>query len=296
MRRSTRVSVAALAVTTFALTAGCGRSDDAGGDGSTAEAVADRGRQRHRHGLGDGHRGRGARRLRRGVHGGEPRRRRSTSRPSPGTPRTTRSRRRSPAGETPDVSMIGTTWMGEFAATGALDPTARPHRQRDVLRGRLGHHRAWAARHYGVPVVRRDPRPLLPHRPGGAGRRLADPRDWDGPDGDGQGHAGRRRRVGHQPAARADRRVADVPAVRLAGRRRDHQRGRRPSSRSTAPSSSRRSPTTSRSSPTASRPTELPRGHARARLRGRHDRRRSSPARGTSGSSRTPAARASSTA
>ncbi|NMR20694.1 sugar ABC transporter substrate-binding protein [Cellulomonas fimi] len=27
------------------------------------------------------------------------------------------------AGETPDVSMIGTTWMGEFAATGALDPT-----------------------------------------------------------------------------------------------------------------------------------------------------------------------------
>lgn len=27
------------------------------------------------------------------------------------------------AGETPDVSMIGTTWMGEFAQTGALDPT-----------------------------------------------------------------------------------------------------------------------------------------------------------------------------
>jgi len=26
-------------------------------------------------------------------------------------------------GTTPDVSMIGTTWMGEFAATGALDPT-----------------------------------------------------------------------------------------------------------------------------------------------------------------------------
>ena len=26
-------------------------------------------------------------------------------------------------GQTPDVSMIGTTWMGEFAATGALDPT-----------------------------------------------------------------------------------------------------------------------------------------------------------------------------
>ena len=27
------------------------------------------------------------------------------------------------AGEGPDVSLIGTTWMGEFAATGALDPT-----------------------------------------------------------------------------------------------------------------------------------------------------------------------------
>ncbi len=26
-------------------------------------------------------------------------------------------------GQTPDVSMVGTTWMGEFAATGALDPT-----------------------------------------------------------------------------------------------------------------------------------------------------------------------------
>ena len=27
------------------------------------------------------------------------------------------------SGETPDVSLIGTTWMGEFARTGALDPT-----------------------------------------------------------------------------------------------------------------------------------------------------------------------------
>jgi len=27
------------------------------------------------------------------------------------------------ADQTPDVSMVGTTWMGEFAATGALDPT-----------------------------------------------------------------------------------------------------------------------------------------------------------------------------
>ena len=26
-------------------------------------------------------------------------------------------------GQTPDVSLVGTTWMGEFAATGALDPT-----------------------------------------------------------------------------------------------------------------------------------------------------------------------------
>ena len=27
------------------------------------------------------------------------------------------------AGQTPDISLVGTTWMGEFAATGALDPT-----------------------------------------------------------------------------------------------------------------------------------------------------------------------------
>src|SRR5215207_1855064 len=27
------------------------------------------------------------------------------------------------AGETPDVSLIGSTWMGEFGATGGLDPT-----------------------------------------------------------------------------------------------------------------------------------------------------------------------------
>jgi len=27
------------------------------------------------------------------------------------------------AGETPDVSLVGTTWLSEFAATGALDPT-----------------------------------------------------------------------------------------------------------------------------------------------------------------------------
>ena len=32
-------------------------------------------------------------------------------------------RARSPAGETPDVSLIGTTWMGEFAEAGGLMPT-----------------------------------------------------------------------------------------------------------------------------------------------------------------------------
>ena len=30
------------------------------------------------------------------------------------------------AGKTPDVAMVGTTWMGEFASSDALDPTPRP--------------------------------------------------------------------------------------------------------------------------------------------------------------------------
>lgn len=54
------------------------------------------------------------------------------------------------AGQTPDVSMIGTTWMGEFAATGALDPTP------DLIDPSSFFDGAWqttevAGTNYGVP-------------------------------------------------------------------------------------------------------------------------------------------------
>jgi len=53
-------------------------------------------------------------------------------------------------GQTPDVSMIGTTWMGEFAATGALDPTP------DLIDSSLFFEGAWGSTdvggtHFGVP-------------------------------------------------------------------------------------------------------------------------------------------------
>jgi multiple sugar transport system substrate-binding protein len=53
-------------------------------------------------------------------------------------------------GQTPDVSMIGTTWMGEFAATGALDPTP------DLIDSSGFFDGAWettnvAGTNYGVP-------------------------------------------------------------------------------------------------------------------------------------------------
>jgi len=53
-------------------------------------------------------------------------------------------------GQTPDVSMIGTTWMGEFAATGALDPTP------DLIDSAAFFEGAWettnvGGTNYGVP-------------------------------------------------------------------------------------------------------------------------------------------------
>ncbi|TNC20542.1 extracellular solute-binding protein [Georgenia sp. 311] len=52
--------------------------------------------------------------------------------------------------QTPDVSMIGTTWMGEFAATGALDPTP------DLIDPSVFFEGAWdstdvGGTNYGVP-------------------------------------------------------------------------------------------------------------------------------------------------
>jgi multiple sugar transport system substrate-binding protein len=53
-------------------------------------------------------------------------------------------------GQSPDVSMIGTTWMGEFAATGALDPTP------DLIDNSQFFEGAWGSTdvggtNYGVP-------------------------------------------------------------------------------------------------------------------------------------------------
>ena len=80
-----------------------------------------------------------------------------------------RQRDRRPA-RPPTSRLVGTTWMGEFAESGGLEPTPRgPRRRRRLLRGRLGHHRG--GRHVlRRPVVRRDPRPLLPQGPGREGR------------------------------------------------------------------------------------------------------------------------------
>lgn len=76
------------------------------------------------------------------------------------------------AGQTPDVTMIGTTWMGEFAATGALDPTP------DLIDGDAFFEGAWESAnvggtHYGVPwyVETR----VLYHR-----ADLEPPTDWAG--------------------------------------------------------------------------------------------------------------------
>ncbi|KQY46975.1 sugar ABC transporter substrate-binding protein [Cellulomonas sp. Root137] len=120
MRRSTRVSVAALAVTAFALTA-CGRSDTPADD-ATAEAVA----------TGD-------------VSGtvtvwamgtegealGEFAKAFTEENPDvtidvtaiPWDAAHDKIATAIAADEVPDVSMIGTTWMGEFATSGGLDPT-----------------------------------------------------------------------------------------------------------------------------------------------------------------------------
>lgn len=77
-------------------------------------------------------------------------------------------------GQTPDVSMIGTTWMGEFAATGALDPTP------DLIDESTFFEGAWGSTdvggtHYGVPwyVETR----VLYYR---SDLATAPPEDWDG--------------------------------------------------------------------------------------------------------------------
>ena len=131
------------------------------------------------------------------------------------------------SGETPDVTLLGTTWMGEFAESGGIEPTpGGTGRRGRLLRGRLGLHRG---RRHVVrrAVVRRDPRPLLPHRPGREGRLGRGAAELGRPEAVRQGPAGQgRRRVRHQPAGRRHGLVADLHAVRLVQRRDADQRGR----------------------------------------------------------------------
>ena len=131
------------------------------------------------------------------------------------------------SGETPDVTLLGTTWMGEFAESGGIEPTPEGLvDEADFFEG------AWGSTEVGGTslrraVVRRDARPLLPHRPGregGLGRGAA---ELGRPEAVRHGPAGQgRRRVRHQPPRRRHRLVADLHAVRLVQRRHADQRRR----------------------------------------------------------------------
>ena len=124
------------------------------------------------------------------------------------------------AGKTPDAAMVGTTWMGEFAGSRRPRPDAAVVRQEPVLPRRPEDHRG--GRHLlRHPVVRRDAAGLLPHRPGQEGRLHHAAQGLGRPEGHGQGHAGQgRRQVGHRPAGRRHRVVAERHAVRVVQRRR----------------------------------------------------------------------------
>lgn len=75
-------------------------------------------------------------------------------------------------GATPDVSMIGSTWSGELAKTGALEPTPGNLVDKSAFFPAPG--RPWTSTAPRTAcLVRRDPRPVLPHRPGREGRRAA---------------------------------------------------------------------------------------------------------------------------
>ena len=127
-------------------------------------------------------------------------------------------------GDVPDVSMIGTTWMGEFATMGGLEPTPDSIDPAQFFEG------AWNTTvvdgmSYGVPwyVETR----LVYYRTDLAeeGGFNQAPATWEELTAARPGDGRRWRRVRHQPAARRHRRLADVHAVLLAGRRRDRRRG-----------------------------------------------------------------------
>lgn len=122
MRRSTRVSVAALAVTTFALTAGCGRSDDVAGAGSTAEAVSTDDVSGTVTVWAMGTEGEALGAFAEAFTAENPDVTIDVT-AIPWDAAHDKIATAIAADEVPDVSMIGTTWMGEFATSGGLDPT-----------------------------------------------------------------------------------------------------------------------------------------------------------------------------
>ena len=131
------------------------------------------------------------------------------------------------SGETPDVTLVGTTWMGEFAKSGGIDPIPEGLvDEADFFHGAWGSTEVGGTS-YGVPwyVETR----VLYYRTDLAKKAGWDqaPVSWDeltqfATDLQEQG----RRRVRHPAARRRHRLVADVHAVRLVQRRGPDQRGR----------------------------------------------------------------------
>ena len=124
------------------------------------------------------------------------------------------------SGETPDVTLVGTTWMGEFAESGGIDPTPEGLvDEADFFEGAWGSTEVGGTS-YGVPwyVETR----VLYYR-----TDLAKKAGWDeAPARLGRAEAVRhrpagqgRRRVRHQPPRRWRRLVADLHAVRVVQRR-----------------------------------------------------------------------------
>ena len=138
------------------------------------------------------------------------------------------------SGETPDVTLVGTTWMGEFAESGGIDPTPEGLvDEADFFEGAWGSTEVGGTS-YGVPwyVETR----VLYYRTDLAKKAGWDeaPASWDelkqfATDLQEQG----RRRVRHQPPRRWRRLVADLHAVRVVQRRRRSPTRTAPSTPST---------------------------------------------------------------
>ena len=98
--------------------------------------------------------------------------------------------------------MIGTTWMGEFATTGGLDPTPDLIDESTFFEGAWGSTEVGGTS-YGVPWYVETRLLYVDTDLAEQAGVSPDARDVGGPDGNGEGDAVGGRAVGHQPAARA---------------------------------------------------------------------------------------------